>query len=213
MDREHPCARWQPPVGRPVTEPLFGANDDAATPLIPEEEAQLVPTYITNRAQLNEAEQLNITEADVWAFARPRDVLSDAFLRDLHKRMFRRVWKWAGSFRTTERNLGIEPYRIGVELRTLLDDVRYWVEHRVFPPDETAVRFHHRLVSIHPFPNGNGRHARLAADLLVVALGRKRFTWGSVNLVEAAAVRAKYIAALRAADAHDIEPLLAFARS
>jgi Fic-DOC domain mobile mystery protein B len=196
-----------------MTDPLFDASDDAATPLIHEEQAQIVPTYITNRAQLNEAEQLNITEADLWAFTRTRDVLSQAFLKSLHKRMFRRVWKWAGVFRTTERNLGIEPYRISVELRTLLDDVTYWVEHRTYPPDEIAVRFHHRLVFIHPFPNGNGRHARLAADLLVVTLGQKRFTWGSANLVEAAAVRAAYIGALRAADAHDIEPLLAFARS
>lgn len=196
-----------------MTDPLLDASDDAATPLLPEEESQIIPTYITNRAQLNEAEQLNITEADLWAFARTRDVLSEAFLKALHKRMFRRVWKWAGDFRTTERNLGIDPYRVSVDLRTLLDDVTYWIEHRTFPPDEIAVRFHHRLVSIHPFPNGNGRHARLAADLLVVTLGRKRFTWGSANLIEAGAVRAAYITALRAADAHDIEPLLAFARS
>ena len=196
-----------------MSDPLFDASDDAATPLSPEEQAQILPTYITTRAQLNEAEQLNITEADLWAFTRTRNVLSEAFLKNLHKRMFRRVWKWAGAFRISERNIGIEPYRISVELRTLLNDVPYWVEHRTYPPDEIAVRFHHRLVSIHPFPNGNGRHARLAADLLAVTLGRKRFTWGNANLVEPAAARATYIRALRAADDHDIDPLLAFARS
>lgn len=196
-----------------MTEWLFEASDDAATPLSPEEQAQIIPTYITNRSQLNEAEQLNITEADLWAFRRTRDTLSEAFLRDLHKRMFRTVWKWAGAFRTSERNLGIEPYRIPTELRMLLDDARHWVAYGTFPPDEIAVRFHHRLVFIHPFPNGNGRHARLAADLLVVALGRTRFTWGNANLVEPAVARAVYIAALKAADEHDIEPLLAFARS
>jgi Fic-DOC domain mobile mystery protein B len=196
-----------------VSDPLFDASDDAATPLSPEEQAQIVPTYLTTRAQLNEAEQLNITEADRWAFARARDVLSEAFLKDLHTRMFRRVWTWAGRFRTSERNLGIEAYRIPTALRTLLDDVGFWVEHRTYPPDEIAVRFHHRLVSIHPFPNGNGRHARLAADLLAVALGQSRFTWGSANLVEPAAARVAYIRALRAADDHDIVPLLAFARS
>lgn len=196
-----------------MSDPLFDADDDAATPLTPEERAQLIPTYITTRAQLNEAEQLNITEADLWAFNRKRDVLSEEFLRNLHKRMFRKVWKWAGTFRTSERNIGIDAYRIGVELRTLLEDVAYWIAHNTFAPDEIAVRFHHRLVFIHPFQNGNGRHARLAADLLAVKLGQKRFTWGSANVVEPAATRAAYVVALKAADNHDVLPLLAFARS
>ncbi|MBI1360375.1 MAG: mobile mystery protein B [Alphaproteobacteria bacterium] len=196
-----------------MSDPLFDPGDDAATPLEPEERAQLIPTYITMRAQLNEAEQINITEADDWAFARKRDVLSERFLQNLHKRMFRKVWRWAGTFRTTERNIGVAAYKIGVDLRTLLDDVRYWIDNATYPPDEIAVRFHHRLVWIHPFPNGNGRHARMAADLLAIALGCPRFTWGSANLVEAAETRAEYVAALKAADNHDIEPLLAFARS
>ena len=196
-----------------MSDPLFDAEDDAATPLTPDERAQLIPTYITTRAQLNEAEQANIADADLWAFRRKRDVLDEAFLLNLHKRMLNGVWKWAGSFRQTERNIGIQAYRIGVELRQLLDDVRYWVEHQTFSPDEIAVRFHHRLVFIHPFPNGNGRHARLAADLLAVQLGQERFSWGSANLVTAEETRATYVAALKAADAHDIGPLLAFARS
>ena len=196
-----------------MSDPLFVADDDAATPLTPEEHAQLIPTYITTRAQLNEAEQINITEADLWAFNRKRDVLSEEFLRKLHKRMFRKVWKWAGTFRTSERNIGVDAYRIGVELRTLLEDVAYWMANNTFAPDEIAARFHHRLVLIHPFPNGNGRHARLAADLLAVKLGQKRFTWGSVNLVQPAATRSTYVAALKAADNHDIAPLSAFARS
>lgn len=196
-----------------MSDPLFDPDDAAATPLEPEERAQLIPTYITTRAQLNEAEQINITEADDWAFARKRDALSEDFLLGLHRRMFRKVWRWAGSFRTTERNIGVDAYKIGVELRMLLDDVRFWIENATYPPDEIAVRFHHRLVWIHPFPNGNGRHARMAADLLAVALGRPRFTWGSASLVEAAKTRAAYVAALKAADNHDIAPLLAFARS
>lgn len=196
-----------------MSDPLFDPDDDAATPLEPEERAQLIPTYITTRAQLNEAEQINITEADDWAFARKRDALSEGFLLGLHRRMFRKVWRWAGYFRTTERNIGVDAYKIGVELRMLLDDVRFWIENATYPPDEIAVRFHHRLVWIHPFPNGNGRHARMAADLLAVALDRPCFTWGSANLVEAAKTRAAYVAALKAADNHDIAPLLAFARS
>ena len=196
-----------------MSDPLFDAEDDAATPLAADERAQLIPTYITTRAQLNEAEQANIADADLWAFRRKRDVMDEAFLLSLHKRMLNGVWKWAGSFRQTERNIGIQAYRIGVELRQLLDDVSYWMEHQTFSPDEIAVRFHHRLVFIHPFPNGNGRHARLAADLLAVQLGQERFSWGSANLVTADETRAAYVAALKAADAHDIGPLLAFARS
>lgn len=196
-----------------MSDPLFDAEDDAATPLTPDERAQLVPTYITTRAQLNEAEQANIADADLWAFRRKRNVLDEAFLLNLHKRMLSGVWKWAGRFRQSERNIGIEAYRIGVELRQLLDDVRYWGEHQTFSADEIAVRFHHRLVFIHPFPNGNGRHARLAADLLAVQLGEERFSWGSANLVAVDETRARYVAALKAADNHDIAALLAFARS
>ncbi|MFN0023606.1 MAG: mobile mystery protein B [Parvularculaceae bacterium] len=196
-----------------MSDPLVDADDDAATPLTPEERAQIIPTYITERAQLNEAEQHNITAADLWAFKRKRDVLDTDFLLRLHKRMFGKVWKWAGSIRKTERNIGINPIRISVELRTLLDDGAYWIKCETYPPDEIAVRFHHRLVLIHPFPNGNGRHARLAADLLTVRLEQPRFSWGSGNIAKPAATRAAYITALKAADAHDIAPLRAFARS
>ena len=196
-----------------MTDALFDPEDDAATPITPDERAQLIPTYITTRAELNEAELANIVEADGWAFRRRRDVLDATFLKNLHKRMLNRVWYWAGQYRTTERNIGIEAYRIEPELYQLLGDVRFWVESATYPPDEIAVRFHHRLVSIHPFPNGNGRHARIAADLLAVQLASARFTWGSENLVEVADTRRRYIAALQAADDYDIGPLLLFART
>ncbi|NEI73594.1 mobile mystery protein B [Rhizobium lusitanum] len=193
--------------------PLIDAEDDAATPLTPDERRDLIPSYITTRDQLNEVEQLGIAEADRWAFGRKRDVLDERFLLGLHKRMFRDVWKWAGSFRTTPRNIGVDAYKIGVELRQLLDDVRYWSAHSTFAPDEIALRFHTRLTWIHPFPNGNGRHARLAADLLVVALGGRRFTWGGAGLIDANAVRRAYIDAVRAGDNYDFAPLQRFARS
>jgi Fic-DOC domain mobile mystery protein B len=152
---------------------LFGF-DDKATPLMPEELEGLIPTHITQRSELNELEQANIDEADRWAFARKRDIISERFLRGLHRRMFKRVWRWAGQYRASERKLGIESYRIEPELRQLMNDARYWVEHRSYPPDELAVRLHHRLVIIHPFANGNGRWSRLASDLLIVQLGRER---------------------------------------
>ena len=195
-----------------MTGPLDG-QDDASTPLTEEEREQLIPSYITLRSELNEAEQANILEAEEWAFARKRTVLDERFLKNLHKRMFGRVWRWAGQFRQSERNIGVDAYRISTDLRQLLDDCRYWIENETFDPDEIATRFHHRLVSIHPFPNGNGRHARLAADLLLTALGRPRFSWGRVNLVDPGETRQAYVAALRAADNHDYGPLLDFVRT
>ncbi|MBT3011748.1 MAG: mobile mystery protein B [Candidatus Thiodiazotropha sp. (ex Lucina pensylvanica)] len=188
-------------------------HDDASTPLSAEELEGLIPSYITLRSELNEAEQANILEAEEWAFKRRRDVLAEKFLYDLHKRMFGRVWKWAGQRRQTGKNIGVDAYRIPMELRQLLDDVRFWLSNNTYQPDEIAARFHHKLVWIHIFPNGNGRHARLATDLLLTALGQPRFTWGRENLVDANETRQAYVDALRAADQHDYGPLLAFVRS
>lgn len=197
-----------------MTDPLYAGEDEANTPLEAEEREQLIPTYITTRAELNEAEQVNITRASLWLRrARNVDVLDDAFLRDLHKRMFGEVWKWAGQYRRTPRNIGIDAYRIPMAVRELVHDARYWVDNGTYPPDEISIRFSHRLVSIHPFPNGNGRHSRLVADLFVMKLGQPRFTWGRANLVDPGETRRAYVAALRAADGGEIEPLLAFARS
>jgi Fic-DOC domain mobile mystery protein B len=133
------------------------ADDDDATPLTPEEREGLIPTHVTLRSELNELEQQNILEADRWAFNRKRNVPDEVFLRGLHRRMFNRVWRWAGRYRTSDRNLGVERHRVEPELRQIVDDARYWLENRSYAPDELAVRFHHRLVVVHPFPNGNGR--------------------------------------------------------
>ena len=185
-----------------------------AIPLEPDEREGLHQTWITYRQELNEAEQTNVTAGTVWAWrVRRRDLLTEQFLRQLHKRLFGNVWAWAGEFRRTERNVGIEPMRIPVDLRMAFDDARYWIEHETFPPDEIAVRLHHRLVAIHPFPNGNGRTTRLIGDLVAARLGREAFTWGRQNLTEVSKTRSKYVAALLAADNNDIEPLLKFARS
>ena len=170
---------------------LFDEPDDA-TPLEPEEREGLLQTWITYRRDLNEAEQTNIAAGTAWAWrVRRRDLLSEEFLRQLHKRLFGDVWAWAGEFRRTERNIGIEPVRIPVELRTAFDDARYWIEHETFPPDEIAVRLHHRLVAIHPFPNGNGRTTRLMGDLMAARLGQEPFTWGRQNLTDVSEARAR----------------------
>lgn len=196
-----------------MSDPLFDQDDEANTPLTAEERDQLIPSYISLRRELNQAEQVNIAGAAKWLAGRKREVLNEAFLRQLHKRMFGQVWRWAGQYRITPRNIGIEAWRIASEMAQAIDDARYWVAQGTFGPDEIAVRFSHRLVAIHPFPNGNGRFSRLAGDLLAVQLGQPRLSWGRLNLVDPSASRAAYVAALRQADAHDLGPLIAFARS
>jgi len=195
-----------------MSDPLM-EDDGDSTPLTEDEEVQLIPSNITLRSELNEAEQRNILDAELWAFGQRRNVLSENFLKQLHKRMFGRVWHWAGQFRQSERSIGVEPFRISMDLRQLIDDCQYWVEHSKYEPDEIAARFSHRLVQIHPFPNGNGRHSRIAADLLLVSLGQERFSWGQATLVNVSDTRRMYIDALHAADRRDYEPLLNFVRT
>lgn len=194
---------------------LFQEPEDA-TPLAPDERDGLRQTWITLRRDLNAAEQANIAQAAAWARRRRATVanlLTETFAKALHKRMLGEVWRWAGTYRRSARNVGIEAHRISADMPMMLDDVKYWIDKATYPPDEIAVRLHHRLVYIHPFPNGNGRHARLMADLLVERLGGKAFSWGGGTLADVGALRARYIAALRAADDHDPGPLIAFARS
>ena len=192
----------------------FFAQPDDATPLDAEEREGLAQTWITTRADLNEAEQANIDDAVAWT-GRRRDteILTEGFVFELHKRMFGDVWSWAGSTRKTGKNIGVDPDQIHIQLGGLLRDAQYWIEHRSFSADEIAVRLHHGLVAIHPFPNGNGRHARLMADLLIAQLGGDPFSCGGGTLRDIGTLRAEYIGALRAADNHDFTPLLAFARS
>jgi Fic-DOC domain mobile mystery protein B len=192
------------------------ATGDGNTPLSPEEQDDLIPD-LTTKEELNEWERQNILEAYGWAFAprtlHRRELFAESYVRELHRRMFDQTWKWAGRYRSAEKNIGIAHYQIRDALATLLGDVRYWIEHETFALDELAVRFHHRLVWIHPFANGNGRHARLIADVLLQRQGQPVFTWGGADIVRAGDFRRRYIDALRAADKNDLQPLLVFARS
>jgi len=188
---------------------------DGATPLDPDEIEGLIPTHIVNRDQLNELEQENITQARIWLdTAKFKKINTDVNLRNLHKQMFANVWKWAGKFRKTEKNIGIDPLHIAVDLRNLCDDVDAWIEYKSYPAIEIALRFHHRLTQIHPFPNGNGRHARLATDVLLSKqLEEKPFSWGSGSIENVSDTRTAYINALREADKGNYQPLMRFVRS
>jgi len=194
---------------------MTGRDDepDDATPIAPSEREGLIPSHIVFRGELNAFEQQNILKAYRWAFARKRNPFAEPFLRFLHRRMFDDVWRWAGKYRTTPRNLGVEPWKIETEVHRIVTEIGYWIEHETYPPDEIAVRFHHGLVGVHPFANGNGRWSRLCADLAAVRLGRPRFMWRGGRLGTLGQVRRAYIAALKAADNHDIAPLVRFARS
>ncbi len=169
-----------------------------ATPLDPDEIAGLIPLHITTQSQLNEWEAANILKAENWLFlhSNHRNFLTIEFTKLLHTKMFGDTWIWAGQFRTTERNIGVSPFKITTDLNNLLEDVRYQIIHKSFPLDEIAYRFHHRLVAVHPFPNGNGRHARLMTDLLLIQAGQARFTWGKQKLEGEGPIRKQYIEAL-----------------
>ncbi|HRE84296.1 MAG TPA: mobile mystery protein B [Opitutaceae bacterium] len=199
-----------------MTDDLF-ATDENNTALSPEEQLDLIPSLST-RAELNEAERANIHAARVWAM-RPHtlkrvDLLTDTFARELHKRMFNQTWRWAGRYRKTEKNLGWEVARITEGMRNAFDDAKTWVGFSIYPLYEAAIRLHHRLVVIHPWPNGNGRHARLIADVMIAALQGEELTWGSrENLIAIGDARRRYIEATRQTDVGNFEPLLAFARS
>ncbi|MGB1428140.1 MAG: mobile mystery protein B [Cycloclasticus sp.] len=184
-----------------------------ATPLDPDELDGLKFKHVSTRGELDQLEQAGITEGLKWLDKQKNpDVLSEAFVLELHKRLFGSVWKWAGTFRRTEKNIGVDPIQVAIQLRQLLDDAKYWVEHGTYAPKELAARFHHKLVFIHPFPNGNGRHARIMADAVLTKLfNEPAIDWAGGYRLEAMNERRnQYIAALRAAVGHDMSALLEF---
>ncbi|RPJ37955.1 MAG: mobile mystery protein B [Planctomycetaceae bacterium] len=188
---------------------------EGATPLSEDEFQGLIPGHIVTRGELDAWEALNIDRAQRWLNrVRLWDVLSEPSVRLLHRKMFDETWTWAGQYRTTEKNLGVNVWQIQDEVPKLCADARYWIEHSIFPQDEIGVRFHHRLVWIHPFPNGNGRHARLMADVLMQrVLGKPAFSWGGGPLEQVGELRKKYLDALHEADDGEFGLLLSFARS
>jgi Fic-DOC domain mobile mystery protein B len=194
---------------------IITGTSDGNTPLSPDESGHLIPNLAT-KEELNEWERENILIARDWVIAGRTsavDMASDEYVRKLHLKMFDQTWKWAGEYRRTEKNIGVPFHEIRERLMALFGDVRYWIENSTYSPDEISVRFHHRLLLIHPFPNGNGRHARLIADVLAMKHGCSEFTWGSASLLREGEARNKYLEAVRIADNSDIQPLLKFARS
>ncbi len=190
---------------------------DGQTPLDEDEkEGLLIPTIAT-RGELDEFEQQNIEQALLWSLNRSfkaETVFTEKFIKALHKRMYGDVWAWAGEFRKSNKNIGIDKYQIPTELRYLLDDAKFWYANNTFSPTELTIRFKHRLVSIHCFPNGNGRHSRLMADIIIEKIFKQKvFSWGATNLVRQGNTRTTYLSSIKAADNGDIQPLITFAQA
>lgn len=191
--------------------------DDGQTPLSEEEKEGLLIKTITTHGELDEYEQLNIEKAIQWLMRqklKKETILTEEFIKALHKRMLGEVWGWAGEFRRSEKNIGVSWIRIGMDLKVLLDDTLYWMDKNTYTPDEIAIRFKHRLVNIHCFPNGNGRHSRIMADIIIESIFKSPlFSWNHSNMVKADETRKSYINAIREADIGNIEPLMIFARN
>ncbi len=187
------------------------------TPLEEEEKEGLLVKTISNRSELDEFEQLNIENAREWFMRRKvsiNKILTIQFIIELHRRMYNDVWKWAGTYRNTNKNIGVDKYYINSELKNAIDDCKYWVESNSFEPDEIAIRLKHRVVQVHPFANGNGRHSRLLADIIISHYySRELFTWGSKSLTKPGEARQEYLKALYLADDGDYTSLISFSRS
>ena len=190
---------------------------DGQTPLDEEEKLGLKIKSITTQNELDEFEQLNIEKAVEWTIhtnLKQEKILTEKFIKDLHKKMYGDVWKWAGAFRKTNKNIGINWIQIGMELKNLLDDTKFWIAHETYQPEEIAIRFKHRIVAIHCFSNGNGRHSRLMADIIIESIfGKEIFSWHKSNMVKADETRKNYIVALREADNGNIKPLIEIAQN
>lgn len=190
---------------------------EGQTPLDEDEKDGLLIPTIGTRGELDEFEQQNIEHAIQWAMGRmfkPELIFTEEFILLVHKKMFAEVWKWAGEFRKTNKNIGVDKWQIPVELKYLHDDALYWHKNNIYTPDELAIRFKHRMVSIHCFANGNGRHSRLIADIIIEKIYKLPvFTWGAANLNKIGNNRTTYIKAIKDADKGDITNLLVFARS
>ncbi len=184
---------------------------EGVTPINEDEATGLIPGHITTQRELNEWESQNIQNAVSWGFSRKRnDILTIGFVQELHRRMFDETWKWAGRFRRSDKNIGIAWEHIAVEIKRLVTDAEYWIDNSTYSIEESAVRLHYRLVWIHPFANGNGRHARLLADIVLFNHDLPRIDWGATSLVTKGTARKRYIEALKAADRGEFGPLLSY---
>jgi Fic-DOC domain mobile mystery protein B len=189
---------------------------EGQTPIDEDEKEGLKIPTISTRGELNEFEQANIQRAIEWTLKTRFDkteFLTEDFLMLVHKKMFNEVWEWAGTKRKTNKNIGVDKFQISVEIKKLIEDCNYWIDNNIYNPDEIAIRFSHRLVKIHLFPNGNGRHSRLIADIMIsIIFNKPVFSWGRSDLLKENSIRKEYLDAVHKADDNNYKPLIKFAR-
>ena len=185
-----------------------------ATDLTPDELQGLKVPGITTHGELNEIEAVNIEQGLIWLERRPAtfELLTGEAGKEVHRRLFGDVWNWAGQYRLTDKNIGVQVWQISTEIQYAMDDTKMWVEREIYPHPELLARFHHRIVKIHPFPNGNGRWSRIMTDELLRRVDGERYLdWSSAGSLQSDnAHRSKYIDALRAADQFDFDPIMHF---
>ena len=197
----------------------MGLNIDyieGQTPLDEDEKEGLLIETISTRRELDEFEQANIQQAVEWTLKNkfgPDRILTEDFLCEVHKRMLGEVWEWAGNYRRSNKNIGVDKFQISIALRQLIEDALYWIKEKTFEPEELAIRFSHRIVKIHAFPNGNGRHSRLIADIIIShVFDLPVFSWGKSDLSKSSNIRKEYLNSIYEADNGNIQQLLNFSK-
>lgn len=197
-------------------------NPEGATPLNLDDMLGLKYKHIDTREQLNEVEAANILQGQIWASKLNKgakeltrdDIFNRDFVSDLHKALFGEVWEWAGHFRKRELNIGVDPKNIAVDLHNFLEDAKCWLEFKHYDNLELSARIQHRLVQIHPFVNGNGRHSRVFTDIVrVYLLNEKPIKWANAKLENMTEERNSYISGLREADVGDLSTFIKYLQS
>ena len=187
---------------------LTGPKEEGETPL---DDLSGALVDIKTRQELDELEHKNNNKAYAkYLLMNPsKKALPMTYqsLCEIHKDMFGEVWSWAGEKRTSEKNLGVSPVKIGSEIHRFLHELHQW-EKEGAPPSEIAAKMHHRLVAVHPFENGNGRWARLVTNLYLHKNGQPLIQWPTDPDFVEKVFRPQYLAALKSADKGDYKPLL-----
>jgi Fic-DOC domain mobile mystery protein B len=185
---------------------------DGSTPLDHDQIKGIRFAHLTTMGELDELEDENIQRGLEWLnHQKTKDYLSIEFLCKLHEKLFGEVWKWAGKFRTVEVN--ISKYRhhdVRPQLHNFFEDIKLWISGGKMSWDEISAEMHHRLVTIHPFPNGNGRTTRIFTEYVQKRNQQQVTSWGSTRKIDQKKRRDDYIKALRLADIGDFRALIDF---
>lgn len=185
---------------------------DGSTPLDPDQIRGIKFSHLVNMGELDEVEDLNIQKGLEWLNRQKGDdYLSMEFLCKLHEKLFGDVWKWAGTFRKVEVNLSkIKYYDVGPQLKMFFEDAKLWIEGGRMSWDEISAEMHHRLIAIHPFPNGNGRTTRIYTEYVQKRNKQAVTSWKASLNHDPKERRRVYIKSLQQADKGDFRPLIEF---